>query len=126
MPFPVSPFPIPLFPLSPFFSIYPFPRFFLHSLFNSKFDYEGGVTAEESDGILDKAFYGFDPDFFQQNVSRITDDVISQIKGSLDLWPTLVEICFFQRHRAQLPQRRVHNPPAAKPSGSARRVRVPV
>jgi hypothetical protein len=124
-----------------------------------EFDYEGGVTADESNGILDKigniharalksaaatgnearwqalqtfasnlekAFYGFDPDFFQQNVSRITDDVISQIKGSLELWPTLVEICYFQRHRAPLPQRRVHNQSTSKKtSGSARRARVP-
>lgn len=58
---------------------------------------------------LHKAFYGFEPDFFQQNLMRIVDDVISVIKGSIELWPTLVEICYFQKGRAGLPQRRVQN-----------------
>lgn len=58
---------------------------------------------------LDKAFYGFEPDFFQQNVSRIVDDVISVFKGSLELWPTLVEIVYLQRRRAGLPVTRVAN-----------------
>src|SRR4029077_7396473 len=44
---------------------------------------------------LEKAFYGFEPDFFQQNLLRIVDDVVSVIKGSIELWPTLVEICYF-------------------------------
>jgi hypothetical protein len=58
---------------------------------------------------LEKAFYGFEPDFFQQNVLRIVDDVISAIKGSLELWPTLIEICYFQKDRKGLPQIRVQN-----------------
>jgi hypothetical protein len=58
---------------------------------------------------LEKAFYGFDPDFFQQNVSRIVDDVVSQIQGALELWPTLVEICFFRKHAHDLPKVRVQN-----------------
>jgi hypothetical protein len=58
---------------------------------------------------LEKAFYGFEPDFFQQNLSRIVDDVISQIRGSIELWPTLVEICFFHRHKKDLPRRKVNN-----------------
>lgn len=58
---------------------------------------------------LHKAFYGFEPDFFQQNLMRIVDDVISVIKGSIELWPTLVEICYFQKGRAGVPQRRVQN-----------------
>lgn len=58
---------------------------------------------------LEKAFYGFDPDFFQQNVSRIVDDVVSQIQGALDLWPTLVEICYFRKHTHDLPKVRVQN-----------------
>ncbi len=29
-------------------------------------------------------------DFFQQNLLRIVDDVVSVIKGSIELWPTLV------------------------------------
>jgi hypothetical protein len=60
---------------------------------------------------LAKSFYGFEPDFFQQNVSRIVDDVISQIRGSLELWPTLVEICYFRKDKAPLPRTRVRNPP---------------
>jgi hypothetical protein len=58
---------------------------------------------------LEKAFYGFEPDFFQQNLLRIIDDVISVIKGSVELWPTLVEICYFHKSRRGLPQVRVHN-----------------
>lgn len=58
---------------------------------------------------LAKVFYGFEPDFFQQNVSRIVDDVISQIHASLELWPTLVEICYYQKDKRQFPQIRVKN-----------------
>jgi hypothetical protein len=58
---------------------------------------------------LTKAFYGFEPDFFQQNLLRIVTDVISVIKGSLELWPTLVEISYFQKGRHGLPQLRVQN-----------------
>jgi hypothetical protein len=58
---------------------------------------------------LHKAFFGFEPDFFQHNLLRIVDDVVSVIKGSLQLWPTLVEICYFQRGRKGLPQTRVNN-----------------
>jgi hypothetical protein len=106
------------------------------------FDYEGEVTAQDAQEILDKiyrmyersleaaqatnnpervealrlfaanlqkAFYGFEPDFFQQNLLRIVDDVISVIKGSIELWPSLVEICYFQKDRKGLPQSRVKN-----------------
>jgi hypothetical protein len=58
---------------------------------------------------LNKAFYAFDPDFFQHNLLRIMDDVVSGIKGSLELWPTLVEIGYFQKGRKGLPQTRVNN-----------------
>ena len=58
---------------------------------------------------LNKAFYNFEPDFFQQNLLRIVDDVISVIKGSIELWPTLVEVCYFQKERKGLPQIRVKN-----------------
>jgi hypothetical protein len=106
------------------------------------FDYEGEVTAQDAQEILDKisrlhgravetaetastpqraealrafaanlnkAFYGFESDFFQQNLLRIVDDVVSVIKGSIELWPTLVEICYFQKSRQGLPQVRVKN-----------------
>lgn len=52
---------------------------------------------------LDKAFYGFEPDFFQHNLLRIIDDAIAVIKASIELWPTLVEICYFQKTRHGLP-----------------------
>ncbi len=59
---------------------------------------------------LEKTFYGFEADFFQQNVARIVDDVISTFKGSLELWPTLVEITYLNKRRAGLPLVRVNNP----------------
>jgi hypothetical protein len=43
------------------------------------------------------------------NLLRIVDDVVSVIKGSLQLWPTLVEICYFQKGRKGLPRTRVKN-----------------
>jgi hypothetical protein len=58
---------------------------------------------------LDKAFYGFEPDFFQQNLGRIVDDVVSVIKSSMELWPTLVEICYFHKSRKGLPRVLVEN-----------------
>jgi hypothetical protein len=58
---------------------------------------------------LEKAFYGFEPDFFQQNLLRIVDDVIAVIKGSIELWPSLVEICYFHKSRYGLPQTRIKN-----------------
>jgi hypothetical protein len=105
------------------------------------FDYEGEVTAQDAQEILDKiahlygraleaaetagsdraeslrvfaanlqkAFYSFEADFFQQNLLRIVDDVVSVIKGSIELWPTLVEICYLQKDRKGLPQTRVKN-----------------
>jgi hypothetical protein len=60
-------------------------------------------------GNLQKAFYGFEPDFFQQNLARIVDDVISVIKSSIELWPTLVEISYLEKGRRGLPQLRVNN-----------------
>jgi hypothetical protein len=106
------------------------------------FDYEGEVTAQDAQDILEKirhlhtrslaaastspnparaealrlfatnlhkAFYAFEPDFFQHNLLRILDDVTSVIKGSIELWPTLVEICYFQKQRKGLPRIRVNN-----------------
>jgi hypothetical protein len=58
---------------------------------------------------LEKAFYGFEPDFFQQNVTRMVDDIVSMIRSSLDLWPTLVEIVYYRRARQPLPWVRVKN-----------------
>jgi hypothetical protein len=58
---------------------------------------------------LEKAFYSFEPDFFQQNLLRIVDDVVGVIKGSIQLWPTLVEIAYFEKRRNGLPKTRVCN-----------------
>ena len=52
---------------------------------------------------LEKAFYGFEPDFFQHNVARMVNDAVEAIRASLELWPTLVEICYFQKTRHGLP-----------------------
>ena len=73
------------------------------------------INPERAEGLrlfaanLRKAFYGFEPDFFQQNLLRVVDEVVSTIKGSIELWPTLVEICYFQKSRKGLPQVRVKN-----------------
>jgi hypothetical protein len=58
---------------------------------------------------LQRAFYGFEPDFFQQNLARLVDDVTNEIKASLEVWPTLVEICFFEKTRRGLPETLVNN-----------------
>jgi hypothetical protein len=106
------------------------------------FDYDGEVTAEDAQiildkitslhrraldaskatkiperaealrqfaGNLDKAFYRFEPDFFHQNLLRVVGDVIDGIRASIQLWPTLVEICYFQKSRKGLPSVRVRN-----------------
>lgn len=52
---------------------------------------------------VERSFYTFEPDFFQQNLLRIVDDVVSQFKGCLELWPTLVEITYLRSRRTPLP-----------------------
>lgn len=112
------------------------------------FDYDGAVSLEDSEQILDSAralhsrvlkqmtdaksnerrdalghfaaglsrtFYDFEPDFFQQNVSRMVDDEVGLIRSSLEIWPTLLEIVYFKRHCRNLPMRRVKNK-SARPS----------
>jgi hypothetical protein len=106
-----------------------------------KFDYEGEVTLEDSEVILERirglharvvttknkakgrrreslktfattlerTFFGFDTDFFQQKLIYQVDDVISQFKGALEIWPTLVEICYLRKNRAELPRLKVGN-----------------
>lgn len=58
---------------------------------------------------LARSFYGFEPDFFQQNVSRIVDDVVSQIQACLEIWPMLIEICYFHKDKREFPQCRIEN-----------------
>lgn len=67
---------------------------------------------------LSRVFYGFEPDFFQQNVSRIVDDVISQFHASLEIWPTLVEICYLYKDKKNLPQIKVNNKKLKSRNGS--------
>ena len=67
---------------------------------------------------LFRVFYGFEADFFQQNVSRIVDDVVSQFHAALEIWPTLVEICYFQKDKQNLPQTRVNNQKLKSRNGS--------
>jgi hypothetical protein len=59
--------------------------------------------------LLSRTFYGFDPDFFLQNLARIVEDAVSMFRGVLELWPTLVEICHFHKNRHPLPVTRVAN-----------------
>jgi len=70
---------------------------------------------------LTRSFYGFEPDFFQQNVSRIVDDVVSVIHASLELWPTLVEICYLHKDKKEFPHRRVKNKKLKSRNGAASR-----
>jgi hypothetical protein len=76
---------------------------------------QAAATAERREALgnlaenLSKAFYGFDPDFFLQNLARIVEDAVSMFRGALELWPTLVEICHFHRSRHALPEVRVAN-----------------
>jgi hypothetical protein len=58
---------------------------------------------------LARSFYGFEPDFFQQNVTRIVDDVVSMIHAALELWPTLVETCYYHKDKKEFPQTNVKN-----------------
>jgi hypothetical protein len=58
---------------------------------------------------LARMFYEFEPDFFQQNVSRIVDDEVALIHSALEIWPTLLEIVYFQKNCRTLPMRRVKN-----------------
>jgi len=37
------------------------------------------------------------------------DYVVTTIKGSIELWPTLIEICYFEQVRRGLPRIKVNN-----------------
>jgi hypothetical protein len=70
---------------------------------------------------LARSFYGFESDFFQQNVSRIVDDVVSQLHASLEIWPALIEICYFHKDKREFPQRRIDNKKAKARIGGGSR-----
>ena len=40
---------------------------------------------------------------------RVVDDAVGVIKGSVQLWPTLVEIAYFEKRRNGLPKTRISN-----------------
>ncbi|WP_395396657.1 hypothetical protein WBP07_28705 [Novosphingobium sp. BL-8A] len=64
---------------------------------------------------LARTFYDFEPDFFQQNVSRMVDDEVGLIRSSLEIWPTLLEIVYFRKQCHSLPLRRVrHQAPVVR------------
>ena len=110
--------------------------------FSIAFDYDGAVSLQDTEGMLDTArsiharvlaamesartverrealghfavnlsrtFYDFEPDFFQQNVSRLVDDEVGLIRSALEIWPTLLEIVYFKKNCRHLPMRRVRN-----------------
>ncbi|MCI4655107.1 hypothetical protein [Sphingomonas aquatilis] len=68
---------------------------------------------------LSRTFYDFEPDFFQQNVSRLVDDEVGLIRSALEIWPTLLEIVYFKKNCLQLPIRRVRNRNGATPRAKA-------
>jgi hypothetical protein len=35
--------------------------------------------------------------------------VVSQIHAALEIWPTLIEICYFHKDKREFPQRRIDN-----------------
>ena len=39
----------------------------------------------------------------------VANDVVNTIKGSIELWPTLIEICYFEKERRGLPRLKVNN-----------------
>lgn len=67
---------------------------------------------------LSRTFYDFEPDFFQQNVSRLVDDEVGLIRSAIELWPTLLEIVYFKKNCRSLPMRRVRNKEGASARGS--------
>lgn len=56
---------------------------------------------------LGLAFCDFDFDFFEHSLHRVLTDTVRRIKGSLALWPTLLEICDHSARHGELPQTRI-------------------
>lgn len=75
---------------------------------------------------LSRTFYDFEPDFFQQNVSRLVDDEVGLIRSALEIWPTLVEIVYFKKNCRQLPMRQVRNRERQQPLSVLDRRKLPV
>jgi hypothetical protein len=56
---------------------------------------------------LEDAFYGYDVDGFQHRLRAIVKGVVRNIKSSLELWPTLLEISDRAARRFELPMRKL-------------------
>jgi hypothetical protein len=56
---------------------------------------------------LHATFYGFDPDCFARGLELMLKESVRRIKGSLELWPLLLEICDPHTRRRDLPQTRL-------------------
>jgi hypothetical protein len=54
---------------------------------------------------LNDTFYGFEHDFFAHALGQMLEATVRRIKGSLRVWPLLLEICDSQH---ELPQRRLN------------------
>ena len=67
------------------------------------------IALDKFANYLHKVFYSFEPDFFQENISRIVDDEITLIKSSMELWPDIIEICYYAKDTMKLPQTKVKN-----------------
>jgi hypothetical protein len=78
-----------------------------------RFAAERATDSRRSDELLgfasalEAAFCGFELDFFQYTLGRVLGDTVRRIKGSLALWPTLLEICDQSARHGELPQRRI-------------------
>jgi hypothetical protein len=68
------------------------------------FDYDGAVTAEDAQEVLGKIVELHDRAL--QAAPRARDP---QRAEALRLWPTLIEISYFQKNRQGLPMHRVQN-----------------
>jgi hypothetical protein len=56
---------------------------------------------------LHATFYGFDLDCFARCLELMLKESVRRIKGSLELWPLLLEICDPHTRRRDLPQTRL-------------------
>lgn len=77
---------------------------------------------------LSRVYHDFEPDFFQQSVSRVVEDEVRLIRSSLEIWPTLLEIVYFRKSCHALPIRRVKPQTGARllpsPEKTAQRAKV--
>ena len=70
---------------------------------------------------LARSFYGFEPDFFQQNVSQIVDDVVKSNSCLIGDMADVDRICYFHKDKREFPQRRIDNKKVKARIGSGSR-----